>query len=169
MLEAQTPGHVGYNRDIRPILSDNCFACHGPDRNKRKAKLRLDDRDIALDKKAIIPGKAADSEMIHRIFSTDPEKQMPPPESNKKLTEAQKKLLEQWIAQGAEYEPFWAYVTPKRPPVPQVNEKAWVANPIDAFVLEQLEARHIAHSPPADRRTLLRRLSLDLIGLPPTP
>ena len=168
-LEAQTPGHVGYNRDIRPILSDNCFACHGPDRNKRKAKLRLDDRDIALDKKAIIPGKAADSEMIHRIFSTDPEKQMPPPESNKKLTEAQKKLLEQWIAQGAEYEPFWAYVTPKRPPVPQVNEKAWVANPIDAFVLEQLEARHIAHSPPADRRTLLRRLSLDLIGLPPTP
>jgi len=166
---AQTPAHVGYNRDIRPILSDNCFACHGPDRNKRKAKLRLDDRDIALDKKAIIPGKPADSEMIHRIYSTDPEKQMPPPESNKKLTETQKKLLEQWIAQGAEYEPFWAYQTPKRPPVPTVKEKDWVVNPIDAFVLEQLEARHIAHSPPADRRTLLRRLSLDLIGLPPTP
>ncbi|HEX5243273.1 MAG TPA: DUF1549 domain-containing protein, partial [Tepidisphaeraceae bacterium] len=166
---AQSPAHVGYNRDIRPILSDNCFACHGPDRNKRKAKLRLDDRDIALEKKAIVPGKAADSEMIHRIYSTDPEKQMPPPESNKKLTDAQKKLLEQWIAQGAEYEPFWAYVTPKRPPIPQVKEKGWVANPLDAFVLEQLEVRHIAHSPPADRRTLLRRLSLDLIGLPPTP
>ncbi len=166
---ADGPRKLTYNRDIRPILSDNCFACHGPDKNKRKAKLRLDIRDEALAKEAFVPGDVDKSELIHRIFSTDPKEQMPPPESNKKLTPAQKEVFKQWIEQGAEYEPFWAYVVPRRPPVPKVNDAKWVRNPIDAFILEQLEARKIAPSKEADRRTLLRRLSLDLIGLPPTP
>src|SRR5690348_5616801 len=168
-LAADGPRKLTYNRDIRPILSDNCFACHGPDKNKRKAKLRLDIRDEALAKEAFVPGNSEKSELIRRIFSTDPKEQMPPPESNKKLTPAQKEIFKQWIAQGAEYEPFWAYVVPRRPPVPKVNDAKWVRNPIDAFILEQLEARKIAPSKEADRRTLLRRLSLDLIGLPPTP
>src|SRR3954463_10572945 len=99
-----------FNRDIRPILSENCFRCHGPDKNVRKAKLRLDDREIALEKKAIVPGKAENSELVRRIFSEDPEEMMPPPESNKKLTSQQKEILKRWIASGAEYQPHWAYI-----------------------------------------------------------
>ena len=160
---------IGYNHDVRPILSDNCFACHGPDKSKRKAKLRLDDAQTALELKAIVPGKPGESHLIERIFSSDPKEQMPPPQANKKLTEQQKQTLKQWITQGAAYEPHWAYIAPHRPPVPTVKNRAWVRNPVDTFVLEQLEARGIAPAPEADRRTLLRRLSLDLIGLPPTP
>src|SRR5690242_21936120 len=100
-LAADGPRKLTYNRDIRPILSDNCFACHGPDKNKRKAKLRLDIRDEALAKEAFVPGNSEKSELIRRIFSTDPKEQMPPPESNKKLTPAQKEIFKQWIAQGA--------------------------------------------------------------------
>ena len=158
-----------YNRDIRPILSDNCFACHGPDKNKRKAKLRLDDRDSATGLKAIVEGKPDDSEAIARINSTDPKELMPPPASHKKLSGAQKQLLRDWIQQGAAYEPHWAYIPPTRPAVPETTEPDWIRNPIDAFVLRTLEEKKLDHSKPADRRTLLRRLSLDLIGLPPTP
>jgi Protein of unknown function (DUF1553)/Protein of unknown function (DUF1549)/Planctomycete cytochrome C len=163
------PRPVGYNRDIRPLLADNCFACHGPDKNNRKAKLRLDDRAVALARGAIVPGQPEKSELVSRIFSEDPEERMPPPRSHKTLKKEEKVLLQRWIAEGAVYEPYWAYVAPRRPPVPQMQDRRHVRTPIDAFVLEKLGRRKIAPSPEADRPTLLRRLSLDLIGLPPTP
>lgn len=158
---------IQFNRDIRPILSDNCFRCHGPDKAIRKAKLRLDQREVALERGAIVPGKADESELVKRIFSPDPEEAMPPKETHKQLTAAQKDLLKRWIAEGAEYQPHWAYIKPSRPPVPAVKKQDWVRTPIDAFILRELEARKINPSPEADQRTRLRRLSLDLIGLPP--
>src|SRR5436190_18786549 len=151
---AASQPELQYNRDIRPILSENCFRCHGPDKNVRKAKLRLDDREIALEKKAIVPGKAENSELVRRIFSEDPEEMMPPPESNKKLTSQQKEILKRWIASGAEYQPYWAYITPKRPEIPQVKDSSWVRTPVDAFILAELEKRQIKPSPEADRRAL---------------
>lgn len=157
-----------FNHDIRPILSDNCFRCHGPDKNQRKKGLRLDVREEALAKKAFVPGKPDESKIIEHIFSKDPDEVMPPPDSNKTLTEAQKNTLKRWIAEGAQYEPHWAYIKPVKAPVPTVKDKKWVKNPIDAFVLQQLEAKNWKPCPEADKRTLLRRLSLDLIGLPPT-
>jgi mono/diheme cytochrome c family protein len=168
-LHAVENRKLSYNRDIRPILSENCFYCHGPDKNHRDGKFRLDDRDSAIAKKAIVPGKTAASTLVERIFTTDPDDVMPPPKTHKTLTAAQKEILKRWIAEGAEYEPFWAYVVPKRPPVPQVADAKWASNPIDAFILQKLEEVHLKPSPEADKRTLLRRLSLDLIGLPPTP
>jgi hypothetical protein len=159
---------IRFNRDIRPILSDSCFTCHGPDKNNRKAKLRLDDREVALSKGAIVPGDIDKSEVVRRLFTKDPDDMMPPPDSGRKITQAQKELLKKWIAAGAKYEPHWAYVTPVRPEIPAPKDKQWVRNPIDAFILQALEAKNIKPSAEADRRTLLRRLSLDLIGLPPT-
>lgn len=161
--------HVVYNRDIRPILSDNCFYCHGPDKNHRDGKFRLDERESAVAKKAIVPGKPDESEMIARIVSADETEVMPPVKTHKKLSDAQKDVLTRWIAQGAEYQPHWAYIVPTRPSLPAVQNAGWVRNPIDAFVLHELEARQLAPSSQAERRTLLRRLSLDLIGLSPTP
>ena len=163
------PRRVEFNRDIRPILSENCYACHGPDKNKRKAKLRLDERASAVALQALVPGKPEESELVARVNSDDAEQVMPPPASHKTLTQTQKNLLQQWIAQGAEYQAHWAYVAPERHPIPVVKQASWVRNPIDAFILGKLEAKGIAPSPEADRRTLIRRLSLDLIGLPPTP
>lgn len=160
---------IEFNRDIRPIITENCYACHGPDKNQRKAKLRLDQREVALERKAIVPGKPQDSRLVEHIFSTDPEELMPPPKSGKVLSAEQKDLLRQWIAQGAEYEPHWAYIPLRRPAVPQPKEAGWVRDPIDAFVLHVLEGRNIHPSPEAPKAELLRRLSLDLIGLPPTP
>ena len=165
---AEASSTLTYNRDIRPILSDNCFYCHGPDKNHRDGKFRLDERDSAIKKKAIVPGNVNDSTLVERIFTTDPDDLMPPPKTHKKLTAAQKQTLKLWVAQGAAYEPFWAYVIPKRPPVPQVGDAKWVRTPIDAFILQKLAEVHLKPSPEADKRTLLRRLSLDLIGLPPT-
>src|SRR6202051_4565503 len=104
-----------YNRDIRPILAENCFACHGPDSASRKAKLRLDQRDAALKAEVIVPGKPKESEVVRRIFSDDPKERMPPAKAHKTLTAAQKKLVEQWIAEGAEYQPHWSYLKPVRP------------------------------------------------------
>jgi hypothetical protein len=160
---------IQFNRDIRPILSENCFVCHGHDKNNRKAKLRLDDRDVAIEREAIVPGKPEQSKLVEHIFSADPDEIMPPPKTHKTLTEAQKELLKNWIVAGAQYEPHWAYVPPKRFPVPQTKHPEWVRNPIDAFVLHILETKNIQPSKEADKRTLLRRLSLDLIGLPPMP
>jgi hypothetical protein len=157
-----------YNHDIRPILSDNCFACHGPDKNKRKAKLRLDVREVAVEREAIIPGKPEKSQLVKRIYTTDADDVMPPPETHKILTPEQKEMLTRWIADGAEYEPHWAYLKPTRPAVPGTKNPKRARNPIDAFILRTLEARGIQPSPEADKRTLLRRLSLDLVGLPPT-
>src|SRR5882724_13191903 len=152
---------IQFNRDIRPILSENCFVCHGHDKNNRKAKLRLDDRAVAIEREAIVPGKPDQSKLVEHVFSTDPDELMPPPKTNKKLTEAQKDLLKNWIAAGAEYEPHWAYIPPKRFPAPQTQHPEWVRNPIDAFILRMLEAKNIQPSKEADKRTLLRRLSLD--------
>lgn len=167
---ASVNAELEFNRDIRPILSDHCFRCHGPDKGHRKAKLRLDVREVALEREAFIPGKPDESELIRRINAIGTDDLMPPEDMHKPLSPAQKDLLKRWIAEGAEYQPHWAYIVPKRPVVPDVGgRKAEVKNPIDAFIRNELATRKINPSPEADRRTLLRRLSLDLIGLPPTP
>jgi mono/diheme cytochrome c family protein len=139
-LAGQAPAKISYNRDIRTILSDNCFYCHGPDKNHRKGKFRLDDSESAIKKGAITPGKPADSTLVDRIYTNDPDDLMPPPETHKKLGDAQKDLLKRWITEGAAYEPFWAYVVPNRPPVPVVKNSDWVRNPIDAYILERCSA-----------------------------
>lgn len=154
---------VDFDRQIRPLLSDNCFSCHGPDAAQRKADLRLDVRDAALASGAIVEGKASDSAILARIDSNDPEKLMPPAHSNKKLTDAQKQLLHKWIEQGAKYTVHWAFVPPKRPDVPKD------VHPIDYLVEQRLKSEGLTLSPPADPHTLARRLSLDLVGLPPEP
>jgi hypothetical protein len=153
---------IEFNRDIRPLLSDKCYFCHGPDPKQRKAGLRLDDRDVAIKKKAIVPGKPEESELIDRLSAPEADR-MPPPETHKTLTDAQKDLFKRWIAEGASYTPHWAYAPIVRPVVPRG------ANPIDAFILAKLKEKHIEPSPEADKARLLRRLSLDLVGLPPTP
>ena len=160
---------IRYNRDIRPIFAENCLLCHGPDNNRRKAKLRLDVRDNALGLKAIVPGKPEDSLLVQHIFTTNADDIMPPPSTHKALTPEEKKTLKEWIAQGAQYEKHWAYIKPVRPAVPAVKEQGLVRDPIDAFILSALEGRRIAPSPEADKRALLRRVSLDLTGLPPSP
>jgi hypothetical protein len=152
-----------FNRDIRPILSDNCFLCHGPDKDHRKAGLRLDERESALKTKAIVPGDPKASELVARIRAKDKEELMPPVASHKKLTEEQKKLLERWIAEGAEYQGHWAYVKAVRPEVPAGHDA------IDYLVGKRLARLGLKPSPQADPRTLVRRLAFDLVGLPPTP
>ncbi len=165
---------VEYNRDVRPILSDNCFKCHGPDAKERKAGLRLDVRDEALKRAEsgrlpIVPGNASASGLLRRVLSARDDVVMPPPESKKQLTARQKELLTKWIEQGAEYQPHWSFVAPRRPVVPAVRDSAWPRNAIDAFVLARLEQEGMRPSPEADRVTLVRRATLDLTGLPPTP
>jgi hypothetical protein len=158
-----------FNRDVRPILAENCFACHGPDKAARKASLRLDRRDEAIAAEAITPGKPERSLLIERVFADDPSQRMPPAKTRKTLTPVEKETLRRWIAQGAEYQPHWSLIPPKRPPLPPVKNMGWVRNPIDRFILAELEKRGLQPAPEADRRTLARRLSLDLIGLPPEP
>lgn len=160
---------LNFNRDIRPILSENCFYCHGQDGNKRQADLRLDVRDSAIDSGAIAPNDVVNSSLVARIHSADPEKLMPPTNSNRRLTPEQKSLLERWISAGAEYQSHWAFVAPVKPPDPPVQKLDWVRNPIDRFVLAKLEQQQLVPSPEADRATLIKRLSIDLTGLPPTP
>ena len=156
---------VDYNEDVRPILAENCFYCHGPDGNKRKAKLRLDVREVALEKKAFVPGDAEASDLVKRLFSKDSDEVMPPPDSHRTVTAAQKEILKRWIAEGAEYRPHWAFVAPVRPALPANGER----HPVDAFVVDKLTKAGLKLSPEAPKATLLRRLSLDLTGLPPTP
>ena len=163
------PAKIEFNRDIRPILSENCFYCHGQDPNQRKADLRLDVRAEALKAKAFVPGKPQESELVKHIFSTDPDELMPPPKANRTLTTAQKELLKRWIAEGAEYQSHWAYLAPQRPALPPVKRADWPRGDLDRFVLAKLEAAGLSPSPEADRPTLIRRLSLDLLGLPPKP
>jgi hypothetical protein len=167
------PETIGYNRHVRPVLSNNCFACHGEDAEAREAELRLDtfkDATRPIDGSApIVPGAPDKSEMIRRITSDDPDVVMPPPSSHHDLSQRQIALLKRWIKQGAEYQKHWAYIAPKRPTVPDVEQNDWPLNAIDHFVLAKLERNGIAPAPQADRATLLRRLSLDLTGLPPTP
>ncbi len=163
---------VDFERDIRPILSDTCYTCHGPDPAKRKADLRLDTREGAfadLDgKKAIVPGRPERSELFRRLTTTDADDRMPPAKTGRALSAKQVELVRRWIAEGAAWKAHWAFVVPKRPPLPETRNKSWIRNPIDAFILSRLEREGLAPSPEADRATLLRRLSLDLTGLPPT-
>ena len=160
---------LDFNRDIRPLLSENCFYCHGQDPAKREADLRLDDRDAAIAARAIVPGEPGASEIIERLHSTDPDVVMPPPDSNRRLSDAQKAMLDRWIREGAAYEPHWAFVPPVRPTPPPVRRVDWPRNDADRFVLAQLEAAGLEPAVEADRTTLLRRLHADLVGIPPTP
>ena len=153
---------ISYNREIRPILSDACFHCHGPDQKTRKGKFRLDVAEDAVTKGAIVPGKPEESKLVERIRSTGADEIMPPPEAHKALSAAQKDLLARWIAAGAAYEKHWAYVPPVKPTTPKDT------NPVDALVRERLQAVGLKPAPAADRRTLARRLYFDLIGLPAT-
>lgn len=160
---------VDYAKQIRPLLSDRCFTCHGPDEKTRKADLRLDVRAIAI-KDAITPGKSVESELIERMTSKDPDVVMPPPDSKKKpLTEEEIALVRRWIDEGAEYSEHWSFISPNRPLTPKPQDAKWIRGAIDAFVLDRLEAENLKPSPAADRRTLIRRLSFDLTGLPPSP
>ncbi|RMF40739.1 MAG: DUF1553 domain-containing protein [Planctomycetota bacterium] len=162
---------VQFDRDILPILADKCYACHGPDASQRAAELRLDDAgDAVRDRggyQVIVPGNPEDSELVRRIWA-EPDEQMPPADYRKQLTARERRVLVAWIRQGAERPAHWAYMPPRRHPIPPISEGTAARNFIDAFVLAQLQERGIRANPPADRRTLLRRLSWDLIGLPPT-
>jgi hypothetical protein len=160
---------LDFNRDVRPILAENCFYCHGQDGKNRKGDLRLDVREAALEMQALVPHKAAESALMKRIHATDADTLMPPPNSNRKLSAEQKQILERWINEGANYSQHWAYVAPQRPAEPAVQQAAWARNAIDRFVLAKLEAAGLKPSPEADRATLIKRLSIDLIGLPPKP
>ena len=163
-------GKVSFNRDIRPILSDRCFHCHGPDEEDRKADLRLDVLDSdGSTLAALSPGNVAESELIRRISSKEIDVVMPPPEAHKKaFSESEIEVFENWIEQGAPYEKFWAFTPVVRPAIPDVENPEWCSNAIDHFILRKLEENQVAPQEVADRRTLLRRLSLDLTGLPPT-
>jgi Protein of unknown function (DUF1553)/Protein of unknown function (DUF1549)/Concanavalin A-like lectin/glucanases superfamily/Planctomycete cytochrome C len=160
---------IEYNRDVRPILAENCFACHGPDSASRKADLRLDRREAAVEAAVIVPGDANGSELIARLVSHESTEIMPPPKTKKSLTAAQIDTLKRWIAAGAEYQPHWSLIAPKRAEPPAVKHAEQVRNPIDRFLLARLEAQGLSFAPEADRRMLARRLSLDLTGLPPEP
>ncbi|MCY3759523.1 MAG: c-type cytochrome, partial [Acidobacteria bacterium] len=157
-LHAAEPGEsppVDFNRDIRPILADNCYACHGPDQNQRMAGLRLDLQDSALGRldsghRAIVPGNPEESQLIRRITAGDEALKMPPAYSGKELTRQQIDLLTRWIRQGAPWSRHWAYVRPERPPLPKVADKSWPANAIDFFILARLEREGISPSPEAD-------------------
>ena len=165
---------IDFNRDVRPILSDRCFTCHGPDAEDRQADLRLDLRtqavaDLPSGTVAIVPGKPAASALMARVTSHDPETMMPPPHVGKPVTAAEAEILARWIAEGAEYRGHWAFEQVHRPALPAVKDQAWPKTPIDRFILARLEQEGLTPSPEADRVTLARRVSLDLTGLPPTP
>lgn len=172
---ATLPARIDFNADVKPILSDKCFACHGPDKGSLKAGLRLDLAEAAYaempetpGKKAIVPGSLAKSEVFHRILSTDPSYIMPEPESHLTLSAYEKAVLIKWMKEGAEYKPHWAFIKPEKPKVPTVKQKNGLINPIDNFIVQKLEQKKWQLSPEANREILLRRLSLDLTGLPPT-
>src|SRR2546425_164119 len=171
---AASKAPVDFDRDIHPILSDKCFACHGPDEKERKAKLRLDRKDevfkpLKSGGYAIVPGHPEKSELVARLTTKDEDDLMPPPKSGKKLTPAQIDLLRRWVAEGAAWQSHWAFVKPERPLLPAVRNKKWPRHEMDYFVLARLEKEGLQPSPEADKTTLIRRASLDLTGLPPTP
>ncbi|WP_290799156.1 DUF1553 domain-containing protein [Flavihumibacter sp. UBA7668] len=171
----QLPDRVDYNLHVKPILSDKCFACHGPDQAKREAGLRLDLSTAAFaelpetpGKVAIDPGNLTNSELFHRILSEDHDYRMPTPESNLQLSTEEKAILIKWIKQGAEYQPHWSFVSPTKPAIPTVQQKEWIQTPVDAFILKKLKEKKLSPAERTSKELLLRRLSLDLTGLPPT-
>lgn len=173
-LALESGDQVSYNFHVRPILSDNCFACHGPDENKREAGLRLDLAESAFaalkenpDAHAIVPGKPAASEVVKRLESTDETEMMPPPESNLKLSAEEKEVIKNWIKQGAAYEPHWAFVPPVKSGLPEVSDPEWAQHELDYFILEKLDRLGLKPNQSADKMHLLKRLSIDLTGLPP--
>ncbi|HEX4591865.1 MAG TPA: DUF1549 domain-containing protein, partial [Gemmataceae bacterium] len=168
-----TPPAVDFDRQIRPLLSDHCFTCHGPDEAKRKAKLRLDSKEGVFGElrdggRAVVPGKPDESELVRRISSTDADEVMPPPGKAKPLTPAEIDLFKRWIAGGAPWNQHWAFRPPVRPPVPTVDDAAWSQTPIDRFILARLRREGLQPSPQADKGALLRRVTFDLTGMPPT-
>ena len=163
-----------FQRQIRPILSDKCFACHGPDESRRKAGLRLDlpgepFKVLKSGHHAIVPGRPAESELVRRLDATDDDEVMPPPKFDRHLSSTEKELLRQWIAAGAEFSDHWAFQPPIEPGLPETRTRGWARNPVDRFVLKKLEERDLVPEPEAERTTLARRAALDLTGLPPTP
>jgi len=171
---SELPETVTFNRHVRPILVEKCFRCHGPDPGAREAELRLDRPEFAFAPRknglpVIVKGEPSRSALVRRITSTDPDVRMPPPESHKILDADEIAVLTRWIEQGAEYEPHWAFIPPKRPPLPSGPSSESVSNPIDRFVRARLDREGLAPNPEADRHTLIRRVTLDLTGLPPTP
>ncbi len=163
---------VSFNHDIRPIMSDTCFQCHGPDKNAREADLRLDSiegatRDLG-GYAAIVPGDPDESELVWRILTDDDSERMPPVEHPRKLTDGEKELFRKWVEQGAEYEAHWAFIPPERSALPAERDSSWERNPIDAFIFSKLKQKKLTPSPEADRESLIRRVTLDLTGLPPT-
>jgi hypothetical protein len=167
------PATVEFNRDVRPILSDNCFNCHGPDKAKRKANLHFDTEEGAFvdlgGHRAIVAGKPEQSEMVRRITAADVEQRMPPARTGRKLSEREISIIRRWIEQGAKWQLHWSFLPPGRQVLPKGNDVQWVRNPIDAFILARLEREGLSPSPEVDRTTLIRRVTLDLTGLPPTP
>ncbi len=164
--DAQAEKPLDYNRDVRPILSENCFYCHGPDPEHRESDLRFDEEEAAKDY-AIVPGDLESSEFYQRIIA-DPDSRMPPVDSGKKLSAEDISTLKRWIEEGAQYDKHWAYVSPKLHPVPEVQNKDWTQSDIDRFLLAKMEEEGLKPSGPADKVTLLRRVTFDLTGLPPT-
>ncbi|HKS37341.1 MAG TPA: DUF1553 domain-containing protein [Verrucomicrobiae bacterium] len=167
------PPKIDFNRDIRPILSDHCYACHGPDEGKRKAGLRLDRKEEAFQKlksgdHALVPGDVKKSVLTQRVTSRDADEVMPPPKEGKPLSAGQVELLVRWVKEGAEWKNHWSYIAPEPPALPKVRGKKWPRNEIDYFILERLENEGLKPAPEADKATLIRRASLDLTGLPPT-
>jgi hypothetical protein len=159
---------VDFGRDVRPILAENCYHCHGQDPEAREARLRLDTREGQKKEGVIVPGKPDESELIYRIFASDDEERMPPIDSHRTLTEAQKQTLRRWVQVGAPYSEHWAFAPPQRIAPPAVKQKRWPRNAIDRFVLARLEAENLSPSPEAERERWLRRVTLDLTGLPPS-
>ncbi|MCX6619665.1 MAG: DUF1549 domain-containing protein, partial [Acidobacteria bacterium] len=172
LLGAQGAKPVDFQREIRPILSENCFQCHGPDSASRMSGLRLDTKDAVLEARkrgaAVVPGKPAESLLYQRISIANKARRMPPASSHKRLTDQQIALLKRWIEQGAPWKEHWAFRAPVKPAPPAVRDAAWTQTPIDRFILARLEKQTLAPAPTADRRTLIRRVALDLTGLPPT-
>ncbi len=161
---------VSFNREILPILANNCFACHGPDEKKRETKFHFDTQEGMFAKRGVIePGNAAESLLVEKITDPNPKDRMPPPESGHTLTTRQIDLLRRWIDEGAKWDTHWAYVSPGRPELPAVSAASWARNPIDHFILARLEREGLKPSPETDKETLLRRVTYDLTGLPPTP
>ncbi|MDA1214677.1 MAG: DUF1549 domain-containing protein, partial [Planctomycetota bacterium] len=163
---------IDFNRDIRPLLSNNCFACHGQDDKKRKADLRLDIRGALGDPantSYVVPGDPDGSELYQRLISTDPDVVMPPPGFDHNLTDAQKNLIREWVEQGAVFENHWSFIRPEKPEIPAVHRTGFPRNEIDYFILNRLEAEGLAPNPEADKITLIRRVTFALTGLPPTP